>query len=107
MTPERAKLVEDSIAFHGLKSAREIGAGHGVSKNVVIGIWWRLKLPHVPLATRGKLIARAWKQRGGISNIYHRIIKPSSMPSQAKLALTPRSRPDWWSRKYLMDEAEV
>jgi hypothetical protein len=58
MSLDRAKLLEDALRLRGIKTAREIGAMHGVSRCVVIGLWWRAKLPKVPMKTRGRLVSR-------------------------------------------------
>ena len=102
MSQDRAKLLEDAIRLRGLKTAREIGAMHGVSRCVVIGLWWRAGLHNMPVKTRGRLVARG-QRIGGYKPALprERPLRLSSMPSQAKLAATPRSKPDWWSEKYL------
>ena len=104
MSHDRAKLIEDAIALRGVKSASDIAAMHGVSKGAVIGIWWRRKLPPIPRATVRSLISR--KRRGQATKGIARFTKPyirrdATMPSQAKLAATPRPKADWWSEKYL------
>lgn len=96
----RVKLIQDAIEFRGQKSAREIAALHGVSRNVVIGIWWRAKLSSMPKETKGRLISEA-RRKYGVGKGYPRITRLSPMPSQAKLAATPRSNPDWWTEMYL------
>ena len=106
MSHDRAKLLEDALRLRGIKTAREIGAMHGVSRCVVIGLWWRANIPKLPMKTRGRLVSRgqnlAGFQSSWIKNANRQIPKRlSSMPSQAKLAATPRPEPDWWSRKYL------
>ena len=104
MKEQRVKLFVDAITLRGIKTAREIGAMHGVSRMVVIGLWWRAKLPKVPMKTRGRLVSRGHKLTGFKPAQVHTRSRPfrlSSMPSQAKLAATPRSEPDWWSEKYL------
>lgn len=110
MAVDRVKLLEDAIAMRGLKTAREIGALHGVSRCVVIGLWFRAKLPLVPMKTRGRLISRA-RRIAGVGNGYRMPIKPIKpsygMPSKAKLAATLPSKPDWWTEMYLMDGAKV
>lgn len=106
MSLDRAKLLEDALRLRGVKTAREIGAMHGVSRCVVIGLWWRANIPKLPVKTRGRLVSRGQKltgyQSSWIKNANRqRPNRLSSMPSQAKLAATPKSKPDWWSEKYL------
>ena len=91
-------LRDDAIAFRGVKSASDIAAMHGTTRNTIIGIWHRAKLPPVPKSAISQFISL--KNRGahwGASPA-----KPSAMPSPAKLAATRKPRADWWSRKYLM-----
>ena len=102
MSLDRSKLLEDALRLRGVKTAREIGAMHGVSRCVVIGLWWRANIPKLPVKTRGRLVARGQKVTGFAPVITRkRVFRVSAMPSQAKLAATPRPEPDWWSRKYL------
>ena len=102
MSLDRAKLLEDALRLRGVKTAREIGAMHGVSRCVVIGLWWRANIPKLPVKTRGRLVSRGQKLTGFAPVITRkRVFRCSAMPSQAKLDATPRSKPDWWTEKYL------
>ena len=102
MSKDRPQLLEDALRLRGLKTAREIGAMHGVSRMVVIGLWWRAKLPKVPMKTRGRLVSRGQKITGFMPTLpRQKPFRVSSMPSQAKLAATPKPALDWWSEKYL------
>lgn len=101
-TEQRARLLDDAIRLRGLKTAREIGAMHGVSRCVVIGLWWRAGLHAMPTKTRGMLVARGQRIGGFKPSLpRQRPFRVSSMPSQAKLAATVKPALDWWSRKYL------